>query len=725
MKNIIRIARNDIHNIRKNVIALIVIFGITIVPSLYAWFNIAASWDPYKNTGNLKVAVASLDKGYDGELLPVRLNLGNDIISSLRENTQLHWIFTDAKDASNGVRSGKYYASVVISETFSKDMMSLFSSETTHPTITYCINEKENAIAPKVTEKGADAIRQEINETFTATISKTALDAVRFVADVSAEKGDASLAENLSASLAEISADLDSASGTVQAFSDMTDAASLMLDTTSVIFSHTGDGTKTSLGALTDAGNGIASLSSALSGTTDAVSQALSDGETYYSSVSSTIQTALDAYSTDADAAFTSLNAVSNRIQTVIDGYTSLADSLTAIKNANPNLSLVIDPILKQISTAVEHQTNLKAELDNAGIKITGAVQNADSLKTEIDGLIKESLTSTSEVKDSYEATVKNQLENLAGSLGSTGSSVSALLTQLNEGASDLTDITNSASDDLALIHTSLSDSSTLLSNVSEQLSSASEALLNPNRDGLSVLTDLLAQKPEAIAAFLASPVSLSEHPVYPIENYGSAMAPFYSTLAMWVGGVVLAAMLKVNVSGKALTGVFNPKPHETYIGRSLLFIAIGLLQSSLICLGDLFYLNIQCQHPVYFLFAGWFTSIVYVSIIYALTVSFGDIGKAVCGVLLVMQVAGSGGTFPIEVAPDFFQKVYPLLPFTHSMNAMRECIAGFYSTVYWKELGTLALFLIPALLLGLLLRKPVIRLNDAFTEKLESTKLI
>ena len=725
MKNIIRIARNDIHNIRKNVIALIVIFGITIVPSLYAWFNIAASWDPYKNTGNLKVAVASLDKGYDGELLPVRLNLGNDIISSLRENTQLHWIFTDAKDASNGVRSGKYYASVVISETFSKDMMSLFSSETTHPTITYCINEKENAIAPKVTEKGADAIRQEINETFTETISKTALDAFRFVADVSAKKGDASLAENLSASLAEISADLDSASGTVQAFSDMTDAASLMLDTTSVIFSHTGDGTKTSLGALTDAGNGIASLSSALSGTTDAVSQALSDGETYYSSVSSTIQTALDAYSTDADAAFTSLNAVSNRIQTVIDGYTSLADSLTAIKNANPNLSLVIDPILKQISTAVEHQTNLKAELDNAGIKITGAVQNADSLKTEIDGLIKESLTSTSEVKDSYEATVKNQLENLAGSLGSTGSSVSALLTQLNEGASDLTDITNSASDDLALIHTSLSDSSTLLSNVSEQLSSASEALLNPNRDGLSVLTDLLAQKPEAIAAFLASPVSLSEHPVYPIENYGSAMAPFYSTLAMWVGGVVLAAMLKVNVSGKALTGVFNPKPHETYIGRSLLFIAIGLLQSSLICLGDLFYLNIQCQHPVYFLFAGWFTCLVYVCIIYALSVSFGDIGKAVCVVLLVMQVAGSGGTFPIEVAPDFFQKVYPLLPFTHSMNAMRECIAGFYSTVYWKELGTLALFLIPALLLGLLLRKPVIRLNDAFTEKLESTKLI
>ncbi|MBD9267318.1 MAG: YhgE/Pip domain-containing protein, partial [[Ruminococcus] torques] len=158
---------------------------------------------------------------------------------------------------------------------------------------------------------------------------------------------------------------------------------------------------------------------------------------------------------------------------------------------------------------------------------------------------------------------------------------------------------------------------------------------------------------------------------------------------------------------------------------KQLLFWLIGLFQSGLICLGDLYFLEIQCEHPFYFLLAGWFTSIVFVNMIYTLTVSFGDIGKAICVVLLVIQVAGSGGTFPIEMTPMFFQKLYVLLPFTHSMNAMRECIAGFYSTVYWKELGTLALFLIPALLLGLLLRKPVIRLNDAFTEKLESTKLI
>ena len=105
MKTAFQIFRRDVRRLLKNRAATLVMIGVCLLPSLYAWFNIAASWDPYKNTGNLKVAVASLDKGYDGELLPVRLNLGNDIISSLRENTQLHWIFTDAKDASNGVRS--------------------------------------------------------------------------------------------------------------------------------------------------------------------------------------------------------------------------------------------------------------------------------------------------------------------------------------------------------------------------------------------------------------------------------------------------------------------------------------------------------------------------------------------------------------------------------------------------------------------------------------------
>jgi putative membrane protein len=148
-------------------------------------------------------------------------------------------------------------------------------------------------------------------------------------------------------------------------------------------------------------------------------------------------------------------------------------------------------------------------------------------------------------------------------------------------------------------------------------------------------------------------------------------------------------------------------------------------LQSTLIALGDLYYLGIQCEHTFLFLFGCWFSSIVYVTISYTLTVSFGDIGKAGSVVLLVMQVAGTGGTFPIECAPKFFRAVYPLLPFTHSMAALRESVGGCYGNDYWIDLAKLGIFLVIALFMGLVLRKPIIRMNEAFTEQLEETKII
>ena len=264
-----------------------------------------------------------------------------------------------------------------------------------------------------------------------------------------------------------------------------------------------------------------------------------------------------------------------------------------------------------------------------------------------------------------------------------------------------------------------LDEASGRMNDVLQKLSEAAE---NGN---LEILKDVLRNGPDTVSSFLASPVKMETKNIYPVENYGSAMAPFYSTLSIWVGGIVLVAMMKVTLSEERKKKLHHVKNYQIYFGRYLLFFIMGLIQSGLICLGDLFFLGIQCEHPFLFVLSGWLTSIVYVNIIYTLTVSFGDVGKAICVILLVIQVAGSGGTFPIEMAPSFFQKVYQFLPFTHSMGAMREAIAGLYGNIYVKELGTLGLFLIFSLLLGLVFRKPVIRLNELFTEKLEETKLM
>ena len=726
MKNIFLIFKNDVMKIHKNVIAMIVIMGITVIPTLYAWFNISASWDPYGNTGELKLAVASDDEGYTGELIAVKINMGDQILSSLHKNKQFNWVFTDSKTAQKGVKSGKYYAAIVIPKDFSQKMMSVFSSNTEHPDLTYYQNEKENAIAPIITGKGATAVQKQINETFIETIAQTALDAFQIVSSAAQEAGDDSMVDHLIDNLNQMGTDLGSAAGTVQSLSDMTDSAITMLNTTTEFLQESGSGTKSSVSSLEN--SDLSSLTSLVSGTTKTISDALTQNASFYTAVSDAVDKALDSYNSDAQAASNALTSVSSRVQTVIDEYTKLSDALTAIANEHPELTILNDAVAsinQKIQLAIDRQTAIRDKINAAAEALPAATANASELKSELDTLIAQATSSVTEVKTTYENNVKGNLDSLSANLDSTTGSISSMLGDLDKSIQNIAGVTGSASDGLTGLQKTLSNSAELLNEASGKLTSLAATLSSEDSKDLSAVTNLLSEDPETIASFLSSPVKLDEKKIYPIENYGSAMTPFYSTLAIWVGAVVMAAMLKVTVADSTKKKLTNPKEHQLYIGRILLLIIIGFMQSALICLGDLFFLGIQCKHPVMFVLTGMFTSFVYVNLIYALTVSFGDIGKAIAVVLMVMQVAGSGGTFPIQCAPKFFQVVYPLLPFTHSMNAMRECIAGFYETTYATELGKLAIFLVPSLLLGLLLRKPIIKMNDAFMEKLESTHLI
>ena len=726
MKNIFLIFKNDVMKIHKNVIAMIVIMGITVIPTLYAWFNISASWDPYGNTGELKLAVASDDEGYTGELIAVKINMGDQILSSLHKNKQFNWVFTDSKTAQKGVKSGKYYAAIVIPKDFSQKMMSVFSSNTEHPDLTYYQNEKENAIAPIITGKGATAVQKQINETFIETIAQTALDAFQIVSSAAQEAGDDSMVDHLIDNLNQMGTDLGSAAGTVQSLSDMTDSAITMLNTTTEFLQESGSGTKSSVSSLEN--SDLSSLTSLVSGTTKTISDALTQNASFYTAVSDAVDKALDSYNSDAQAASNALTSVSSRVQTVIDEYTKLSDALTAIANEHPELTILNDAVTsinQKIQLAIDRQTAIRDKINAAAEALPAATANASELKSELDTLIAQATSSVTEIKTTYENNVKGNLDSLSANLDSTTGSISSMLGDLDKSIQNIAGVTGSASDGLTGLQKTLSNSAELLNEASGKLTSLAATLSSEDSKDLSAVTNLLSEDPETIASFLSSPVKLDEKKIYPIENYGSAMAPFYSTLAIWVGAVVMAAMLKVTVADSTKKKLFHPKEYQLYIGRILLLIIIGFMQSALICLGDLFFLGIQCKHPVMFVLTGMFTSFVYVNLIYALTVSFGDIGKAIAVVLMVMQVAGSGGTFPIQCAPKFFQVVYPLLPFTHSMNAMRECIAGFYRTTYATELGKLAIFLVPSLLLGLLLRKPIIKMNDAFMEKLESTHLI
>ena len=188
MINIFRIFVTDVKRIFTNVVAIVVIMGLTVIPCLYAWFNIFSNWDPYgaSATGNLPVAVFSEDKGKT--LDDFSLNVGETIIDNLRANDSINWQFTDSSsDAIEGVKKGTYYACLIINEGFSDDLISFLGGNPVHPHITYYENEKKNAIAPKITATVKTTVQSEVNSAFVGTIADAVIRASSF--SLSSEKG--------------------------------------------------------------------------------------------------------------------------------------------------------------------------------------------------------------------------------------------------------------------------------------------------------------------------------------------------------------------------------------------------------------------------------------------------------------------------------------------------------------------------------------------------------
>lgn len=726
MKNIWKIFQRDMMRIRKNVIALVVIVGISVVPCLYAWFNIAASWDPYSNTGNLKVAVASVDEGYEGSLIPLEINIGDQVLSALRENTQMEWVFTTKDKATAGVKSGKYYAAIVIPKDFSNKMMSVFSENVEKPEITYYSNAKENAIAPKVTDKGASAVQRQVNQVFIETISDTTLTVLQAVSNMTEASGAETIVSNLNTNLNRISGDLSASAGLLQSFSDMTVSAQNLLNSTTEFMQSAQTQSQESKQTFQKSKDSFSDIDSVLDAATDNVETALNATQSVYDEMNQTITKAFETQSQDTETVASTLDTLAAKVQKIMDSYQSVRDAVASISDSHSELASAVDAVVSRMDTSIKAQQELHDKLQNTAQSLRDTTTDIATAKKELQDLFATNGTQIADATNEYQSSMETSLNKLTDALDSSKTKISSLLSQLEKSTDGIYSLTNVADSDLIQIQSVLADSGKLLNDAADKISDTTAKLDEMEQSGdFSELESIISGDRSSISSFLAAPVSLKTHKVYEIANYGSSMAPFYSVLSIWIGGIVLVAMLKVNVSEKCTEGLENVKLYQVYFGRFITFLIVGLFQSTLIALGDLLYLGIQCEHPFLFLLACWFSSIVFVNIIYTLTVSLGDIGKAVSVILLVVQVAGTGGTFPIEVAPKFFQAVYPLLPFTHSMAALRETVGGMYGMNYWIDLGKLAIFLVISLIVGLVLRKPIIKLNDAFTEKLEETKLM
>ncbi|MGG0811277.1 YhgE/Pip domain-containing protein [Paenibacillus alvei] len=999
MKNILRIYKTDLRNIITNPAAIIVILAVVILPSLYAWFNILPSWDPYANTKDVAVAVANLDKGAKVE--GKDLDVGKKVMDQLKENNKLGWKFVTKEEAVKGVNHGDYYAAIVIPEDFSEKISSVISDHPEKAQLDYYINEKINAISPKVAGAGASTLVSNISSNFVETANKAIFDIFNDVG-LKLETNEPDIKKlrdnifKLEEKLPEIEKLMKSGQVDIIKAKDFVSKAESAIRVIKR-FENRPDSVIADAENLIDKGNDtfhkevpvVKDNLRKLQGVVDDTSKVaenimnsdfdLGKVETELAKKSAEVESGMNSLQrvittvedidrnlrnngmfdnvltslTDAKRGAEDLKNRLDEAQRTVESAKSIADDkLKDIRNKAIDVNNILDKARASLNSQVaptvtkafdeaerlgkmyrEHLGQLQEKIDRVNKLVQGSATDAslsdklnaavgdltnqmkltlsslEKYKNQLDKLAQvtgvdtglliaqlkgmetkltllqdrlgngkqigaEAIARASEVVgqliNDYDNSIKPRFHTIRGDMQALNRDVlnmidkmqvstrnvinladkvmnrntaDKVIDQINnakkhidsgqkvadqlisatekmkqtvdDGAitdivdnmyklkgkiADLSDMLMRASeaagkanqptkDALQKIYDSTKDTSASIDKIVKKIDSdvvpafdkgvkdsrkgldfiknvkkevysmipEIEAQLadvkgkiNTGEDGLNDFSDKypeLKKKVKDIAAkirefeakgdldqiidllrkdaakesqFFAEPVLLNQHELFPVPNYGSAMSPFFTTLALWVGGLLLISMLIVDIENKQ-----DYKSYQVYFGRWMTFVTIGICQSMIVTLGDMFLLKTYVVHKFWFFAFGIFISIIFVSIVYTLVSVFGNVGKALSIVLLVFQLAASGGTFPIQMTPKFFQKLNPFLPFTHAIGIMREAVGGILWDVVTKHVLILLIYIGIAFVLGVGLKKTINKSSDKFLKKAKQSKLL
>ncbi len=683
MRNIWTVFKTDIRTLSKCFFACVVVVAIALLPSLYAWLNIYSNWDPYGNTRGISIAVASLDEGYtdaDGTYE----NKGDDVVADLREATSINWVIVDTEEeAKGGVESGDYYAAVVIDKQFSRNMYRMLTDWTGKPAITYYENAKKNAAATKITDTAVETLKRSISENYLEVVIGGIMEQSNLLAaDLTADDPEAAV------------------KGVLYQAQDLLHACGRMMDA----FETAG-------------GSGVSeSSAAALESAVANINKNLPDGAQLQQTAAE-IQMQLNTALARVERALDRLNSAIENAPELPSAQQQLRDAAAQLEKAAATLDRWAEDIEMEAPAAAEQARAISAECTRLAAKLQALADKptASDLLADCDALVKSIRTMVDKIPVTSKA-LQKELDTVAGQVADTMEGMAALAGDAKAMKTALAETADAVGDTMALLRPATEKLLTSLESTIDDL----EGLTTD--EYMDTLVNILGGDPAVYGQYFPEMVQTSVNAVYPIANYGSAMTPFYTVLAIWVGGVILSSLIKIHARTE---GLIDPKPAELYFGRYLFFFVLSQIQAAVIVTGDLYILKVQCLHPGMLYLTGALTAFTFSLLIYSLALSFGDVGKAIVVVIMVMQIAGSSGTFPIELLPAIYQKIYRFFPFPYAIDAMRECICGMYGNYYWQQIGFLLLFAAAALLIGLLVRRPFMGLNHFMEEKLEETELL
>ena len=735
MRTIWAIYRADLRRAHRSLIASVVVFGLVVIPSLFTWFNVAASWDPFGNTKSLRIAIANTDAGYKSDLVPLHVNIGDSVVSALRKNDSFDWVIDSEDAAIEGTRSGEYYAAIVIPSDFSREMLTFFDGGATSAPMTYYVNEKKNGISPKIAGQGAEAVSAQVNQIFVQTLSEVAFDTATSVGGGALSSPTAvNTVTALDSRVQNVASRLRTAADSADAYASLVGSSVTLIDSTVTLVDGLGNTKGSAQSAVSSAQAGAGGLGSAASAAVSSVSDAISSSQSSLSSLSTAVDNVYSNGSTSVADAASTLRSQASVLDTQASSFASIKSTLEALPG-----SPVSQSSLDRLQAASERLTEVANGLRAAASELDSKVANADAGRATVKGLIAQARSAVDGLSSDYENNLRPQLESLAATLASAQSSLSAARTSLEGTTSTASNGSGSAREGLTQLRDNLTGAATSLREAAGKLDSLHTSISEVLAGGdLTTLGTIIGNNPEALAAAIAAPVGIETTPVYPVENFGSQMAPLYTILALWVGSVLMIVSIRSDVTdsnvaeglpeGDALRATLTAKPvglAAGYLGRYLIFGTIALAQATLVGLGDLYFLKVQHAHPLQFMGTLWLTAVVFSFLLYTLIATFGNVGKALGVLLLVLQISGAGGAFPLAILPSFYSSISPFLPATHAITALRSSIAGYAGHEYGDAMWFLASFILFAAFLGLALRPLQVRKNRRMVEKLEATKLL
>ena len=695
MKNIIEIFRNDIKEVFRKTNTWIIIVGLIFLPSMYAWPNILSSWDPYGHTNNIKVAVTSEDAGatVDGK----ELNLGNSLVEGLKNNKNLNWQFVSNKEeAENGVRIGDYYASIVVPKNFSQDMTSVSRTEPQRATIEYTVNEKINAISPKITNSGASAIANNISKNFVETANGIIFEklheaGIKFEENLpSIEKAKEEifkLNDNFStyeSTLSELIGKveygyniLNNVQNTLPEIDRVATNSIMIADKAGITINNIQGFNERLLPIINNHLNVVEEVSKEANVIAKELQQKPDKTEEIKArqkALDSRLQASTERLQLVKNI-FEYFNKLSNErlFNNQLERVTTLLNDITTIKEVNNN-------IYNKMDHYDEIADTVKEEFVNKSARINEVSSNMNSkLNVEVAPLISQVL-SKAEVN----------IDKVSGIIAGAQGELPAVERKLSETEVKI----SNAYGKLLSLQAQMPSAKSKIQKLTDEIKKADSGI-DKNQ-----LFNLLKVDYKQQAEFFANPVKLQENKLYHIENYGSAMTPFYTVLSIWVGSLLMSSLLTTKVEDEDN----KYKPYQKYFGRGLLFVIISLFQTLIITLGDMYVLGTQATSPYRFVIYALLISLLFSSIVYTIVCILGNVGKAVCIVLLVLQLGSSGGTFPIQMTSEFFQALYPKVPFTYSIGLLREAVGGVYIPAVERDIKILFIYLIVVLVGGAIL---------------------